>query len=71
MFDVGDRVHIHRPHTSFDGATGEIVRIDVVPPTPGVASPHLPISRLFTVRLDDGTLVEPPLLVSDLDRLPR
>lgn len=71
MLDVGDRVRIHRPHTAVDGATGEIVRIDVIPPTPGVESGHLPISRLFTVRLDDGTVVQPPLLVSDLDRLPR
>ena len=30
----------------------------------------MPISHLFTVRLDDGTLVEPPLLVSDLVVVP-
>lgn len=52
-------------------STAQVVRIDVIPPTLGVASAHLPISRLFTVRLDDGTVVQPPLLVSDLDRLPR
>lgn len=71
MVDVGDRVRIHRPRTALDGATGEVVRIDVIPPTPGVASGHLPISRLFTVRLDDGTLVQPPLLISDLLRVSR
>lgn len=71
MFDIGDRVRVHRPLTAVDGATGEVVRIDVIPPTPGVASAHLPIRRLFTVRLDDGTVVQPPLLVSDLDRLSR
>ena len=71
MIDVGDRVRIHRPGTAVHAATGEVVRIDVIPPTPGVASVHMPISRLFAVRLDDGTVVEPPLLISDLDRLPR
>ena len=66
MFEVGDRVRIRRPQTALDGLTGEVVRIEVIRPTPGVASGHLPISRLFTVRLEDGSLVDPPLLVSDL-----
>jgi len=66
MIDVGDRVRINRARSRLDGASGEVVHVRVIEPRPGVVSSHMPISRLFTVRLDDGTLVEPPLLVSDL-----
>ena len=71
MFEIGDRVRLHRPGTSLDGATGEVIgRQRIEPVRPGVSGiASTPISQLFTVRLDDGTVVEPPLLVSDLEAL--
>lgn len=48
-----------------------MIRVQEIAPTPGITSSHRPISRLFTVRLDDGSVVEPPLLVSDLEVVPR
>lgn len=67
MFEVGDRVRIKRPGTRFHGASAIVLGIRQIAPRPGIVGGHLPISRLFTVRLDDGTVVEPPLLVSDLE----
>ena len=66
MISIGDRVRINLPASRLDGASGEVVRVRVIEPRAGLMSSHMPISHLFTVRLDDGTLVEPPLLISDL-----
>lgn len=66
MIQVGDRVRINRRTSALDGAAGEVIGVQPIEPRLGVVSSHLPISRLYTVRLDDGTLVERPLLVSDL-----
>lgn len=44
-----------------------VLRVRQIAPGLGVMGSHQPISRLVTVRLDDGTVVEPPLLVSELE----
>ena len=69
MFRVGDRVRVQRPHTTLDGAIGEVIRAERIPPRVGILGSHAPISNLYTVLLDDGTVVEPPPLVSDLVRV--
>lgn len=67
MFEAGDRVRIKRPGNALDGATASVLHVREIAPRPGVMGSHQPISRLFTVRLDDGTVIESPLLVSDLE----